>query len=139
MKRGAAQRGISLIEVMAGMALFLVVGAGLAVTTAGTIKANATSNRITAAGALVQDKMEQLRSLDPTSNPADLASGAHVDGLNPMNAGGAKGGIFRRSWTVQANTPVIGVSEVAVTVAWNEASARSVEGVTYVCQSRTCR
>jgi prepilin-type N-terminal cleavage/methylation domain-containing protein len=139
MNRNDAQNGFGLIEVLAAMALFLVIAAGLAATTTGTIRANALSNRITEAAALVHDKVEQLRSLDPTTNPADLASGSHADPLNPMDSGGARGGLFRRSWTVRANTPVIGVSEVTVTVAWNDARTQSVEGVTYVCQSRECR
>ncbi len=132
------QSGFGVLEVLAAIVLFLVVAAGLAATTVGSIKANSTSNEITTAGALVHDKIEQFRALDPDTAPADLTPGYHADPKNPLTHLGERGGIFERSWEVTPNTPAIGVSEVAVTVTWNGPETRSLMGVTYVCARSSC-
>jgi len=138
MKQIGTQRGLSVLEVMVAITLFLVIAAGLASTTVGSIRANATSRDLTAAAALVHDKMEQFRALDPAANPADLAAGSHNDPLNPVNALGQAGGIFNRSWAVVANSPTLGVSQVTVTVTWRDPAPRTLVGVTYVCRTTTC-
>jgi prepilin-type N-terminal cleavage/methylation domain-containing protein len=130
--------GFALLEVLAAITLFAVVAAGLAATTIGTVKANNVSRQTAAATALMHDKLEQLRSLDPTTNPADLVAGSHNDPLNPLTATGQAQGTYTRTWTVNRNTPKIGVAEIIVTVAWNSPVARAVTAVTYVCQTATC-
>jgi prepilin-type N-terminal cleavage/methylation domain-containing protein len=132
------QNGFSLMEVLASIAMFSVVAAGRAATTVGTIKSNAVSKEITVAAALLHDKVEWLRALDPAANPPDLTAGSHSDPLNPMTPLGQSGGTFNRSWVVTVDSPALGISLVVVTVAWNGTEPRSVTGVTYVCRSRTC-
>lgn len=139
MNRMRTQHGLTMLEVMVAITLFLVIAAGLASTTIGSIRANATSKDLTAAAALVHDKIEQFRALDPAVNPADLTAGFHSDPLNPLNALGQTGGIFHRSWAVAANSPTFGVSQVAVTVTWRDPTPRTLVGVTYVCRTTTCR
>lgn len=130
--------GLSMIEVMFGISLFAVIAAGLASTTISTVKANATSKEIATAAALVHDKIEQFRALDPAAAPADLTAGQHNDPQNPLTPLGDAGGIFQRAWVVTPNTPTLMVSRVVVTVSWNGPAPYSLSGVTYVCQSRTC-
>lgn len=132
------RNGFAMLEVLAAMTLFTVVAVGLATTTAGAIKATTASKQATAATALVHDKLEQLRALDPTTNPADLAPGVHSDPLNPLTATGEGQGMYTRAWSVTPNTPRIGLSEVAVTVSWPGPVARAVTAVTYVCRTATC-
>ncbi|MBI4517685.1 MAG: prepilin-type N-terminal cleavage/methylation domain-containing protein [Deltaproteobacteria bacterium] len=132
------ERGYTVIEVLAAISIFAIVATGLSTTTAGTLKANGTSRRVAAATSLVQDKVEQLRALDPTTNPGDLTAGAHTDALNPITPLGQAGGKFTRSWTVIANTPKYGLSQVVVTVSWSNPESRSVVGVTYVCRTALC-
>lgn len=139
MNRMETQSGLSMLEVMVAITLFLVIAVGLATTTIGSIRANATSRHLTAAAALVHDKIEQFRALDPAANPTDLAAGFHSDPFNPVNALGQTGGIFNRSWTVAVNSPTFGVSQVAVTVTWRDPTPRTLVGVTYVCRTMTCR
>lgn len=138
MTRLARTGGMSLLEVMVAVALFSTVAAALGVATAGTIRANGTSRLAAAAAALVYDKFDQLRALDPATAPADLGAGAHVDPRNPLTALGAAGGIYTRTWTVTANTPRSGLAEVVVRVAWQDTAPRSIQGVAYVCTSATC-
>ncbi len=138
MTRFRGDAGLSMIEVMIGISLFALIAAGLASTTVAAIRANNTSKQITAAAALVQNKLEQLRSLDPAAAPADLTPGTHTDPGNPLTPLGGGGGSFTRTWQVTSNTPVLKVSRVAVTVSWTVPVASSVTGVTYVCETRTC-
>ena len=91
-----------------------------------------------AASALVQDKIEQLQSLDPTTNPADLTAGTHQDPGNPLTASGVAGGQFVRSWRVTRNSPGLGLAQVIVGVTWSTAGGHSMNGVTYVCITSTC-
>lgn len=139
MKPLRSQRGISMLEVLAGLTIFAVVSAGLAATTIGTIRSNTTSREITTASALIHDKIEQFRALDPAANPADLSAGSHTDPANPLTPLGDAGGSFQRSWVVTANTPKLGVSRVVVSVSFAAPAPYTLSGVTYVCQTRDCK
>jgi type II secretory pathway pseudopilin PulG len=131
-------RGLSSLEVLVGLALFAVVAAGLGVASVGATRTNSTSNNVSVASALIYDKIEQLRALDPSANPADIAAGTHTDASSPMTPLGAPGGRFTRTWVITPNTPRVGLSEAVVTVTWNESSPRSARGVTYICSSASC-
>jgi prepilin-type N-terminal cleavage/methylation domain-containing protein len=128
----------SLLEVLASIAVFSIVAAGLTAATVGSIRANGTSRDASAAAALVQNKIEQLRSLDPAANPLDLRGGFHLDPITPMDYLGQAGTKFRRTWAVTPASPTRGLAEVVVTVSWTAPIARSVSAVTYVCQTSTC-
>ncbi len=139
MKLKNNQSGFSLLEVLSSMTVFAIAAAGLASTTISTTKSNSTSRHTTVAIALIQDKIEELRSMDPTTNPADFAGGSHADASNPMTALGAAGGAYTRTWQVNLNTPAIGLSEVVVTVAWNSPDGpRSLSAVTFICRTASC-
>ena len=132
------QDGISLLEVLAGITLFAVVSVGLATTTISTIQANTASREMTTAAALIHDKMEDIRALDVSANPADLTAGTHQDPANPLTPLGAAGGTFTRSWVVTSNSPSLNISRVEVTVSFKTPEPRTMTGVTYVCRRRTC-
>ena len=138
MTRRPNQRGMSLIEVLAAVTIFAIIAAGAAVGTITTIKGNTASRSVTAAAALIHDKMEQLRALAPAANPADLRAGEHTDPNNPLTELGVRGGRYQRTWTVTANSPRRGLSEVVVTVTWNDGVRRVLRSATYVCRSATC-
>jgi type II secretory pathway pseudopilin PulG len=125
--------------VLAALTVFAVVAAGAATATISTTRGNAASRYATAAAALIHDKMEQLRALDPALNPADLTTGAHNDPLNPISDVGAAGGIYTRSWTVTRNSPRKGIADVRVTVSWNAPATRTLTSATYVCLTPTCK
>ena len=132
------QQGISLLEVLASVTLFALIASALMASTVGSVKSNSVSRNIAAASTLIYDEIERFRALDVGVPQADLTPGYHADPLNPMNPLGQAGGMFTRTWTVTSNTPKIGVSQVVVTVAWNNPESRSVSGVTYVCSTPTC-
>ncbi len=138
MKRVAGNRGFGVVEILIAVAIFSVVSAGLLTTTVGATRGNLHSRNLGTASALVYAKVEQLRALDPATNPVDIVAGDHDDPLNPMTATGQANGKFTRSWTVTEDVPRHGVSEVVITVSWPGVGASSVRGVTYVCYTPTC-
>lgn len=138
MNRLRQQGGLGIIEVLIAILFFSLVAAGLLRTTVGATRGNLRSKSLGAASALIYDKVEQLRALDVSTNPADLTEGHHVDALNPMTATGGVGGTFTRAWDVTTHVPRHGVSEVVITVSWPGMGSPSVRGVTYVCNTTTC-
>jgi hypothetical protein len=126
------------LEVISSVTLFAVAAAGLSAGTVANIRGNSSSRAASTASALIHDQIETLRALDPTTNPADLAAGAHQDALNPIDGLGRSGGAFDRSWIVNPDTPRVGVSEVVVTITWHDPILRSMSGVTFVCRTDTC-
>ena len=84
------------------------------------------------------DGLEQLRALDPSTNPAALTAGSHFDANYMITATGAAGGKFLRQWTVTRDSPAPGLSTVAVSVTWTDGSTRTVRVTGFVCQSLTC-
>jgi len=138
MTRLHCEGGLSLLEVLAALTVFAIVAAGAAAGTIATIRGNSASRCATVAAALIQDKIEQLRSLDPSTNPGDLTAGTHNDTRNPMTELGQAGGMFNRSWTIVTNSPRLGLAEAKVTVTWKDPQARSLSSATYLCLSATC-
>jgi type II secretory pathway pseudopilin PulG len=132
------EAGLSTVEILAGIAIFALVAAGSMVLSIGSMKATTTSRQATAAATLIYDKVDQLRSLDPAASPADLAAGTHSDPLNPLTENGQTGGRFTRTWSVSEDSPEIGLSEVVITVQWDDYGPRSVRGTTYVCRRAAC-
>ena len=136
MMRRCRPQGFSVVEVMASLTLFALVAAAVGTTSMGTIRYNLRSRDSTSAAALVQDKIEGFRALDPGA--ADLTPGSHQDRFSTMDALGHSGGKFSRSWTVTADSPRRGLAMVVVTVRWQDSGERSMTGVTYVCRTPTC-
>ncbi len=138
MTRKTDAAGFSVLEVLAGISIFSLVAAGLAANSIAAIKSNRISRGLSVAATLAQDKLEQLRALDPSTNPADLTAGFHADPSNPLSATGQTGGPYTRRWTVTADTPSLGLATVVVTVSWTEGATRTVRMVGYLCSSQAC-
>jgi len=138
MKRRRAQRGTSLIEVLAALGLFTVAAAALTKTTVASMRANVQSREAAGAVALLTDKLEQLRSLDPADAGDELAEGTHADPLNPLDVYGTSGGDYERTWSVTRDSPRRGIAEVTVTVAWDDGQPHEVNAVALICQTSTC-
>ena len=117
------QRGFTLIEIIAAVSVFAVVVVGVSPTLLGARKYAELSKNQSIATALAQDKIEELRVSSTVSNGSD----------GPLQPSGASGGIFSRTWTVLANSPVSNVNCVVVTVTWPERpNTSSVRLVTLV-------
>jgi len=138
MKSLASQKGISSIEVVVALGLFAITAAGLAATTMSMTQQSTRIKIATAATALVEELVEQLRALDPATKPWQLQPGVYNDPNNPLTAAGVTGGQFVRSWTVTANTPALGIARVEVQVQFTGPARFTALGVTYLCTTATC-
>ncbi len=110
MKRVQAQSGASFIEVLAAVSVFSIVVIGLSPALLSARKVAELGKNQSIATALAQDKIEQLRVSSTVSSGSD----------GPLQPNGASGGIFSRSWTVSADSPIDNVNRVTVTVTWRE-------------------
>lgn len=111
--------GFTLIEVLVSMFIFSIAILGLAVGATSIMRANQTALYATIATNLAQDKLEELKaktagSINTTGSPENNIS---VSGV-PVK--------FNRSWTVTANSPAAGVTQIAVTVSWTDYIAHSL-------------
>ena len=118
-------KGFTLLEVLIAMCLLAIAMMGLATLQSRGIRGNNLGNRTTQAIALAQDKLEQLIN---ASRSQAITAGAE----NNIDETGTGSGIFRRSWTVQNDTPVNNAQTITVTVGCNSSAWRqdlSVNGV----------
>ena len=109
--------GFSLVEALVATSLLALVSLGFAVGADRAVRYNVYSRSLAAATTLAHDKLEGLQS--KVSTDADLTAGAHTDTANPLNANGATGGAYTRTWNVTNNTPASGLKTIAVTVTWS--------------------
>ena len=159
MRRLARQTGFSLVEVLSAIGLFSIIALGLSTSTISNMQLNSRSKTIAAANALLQNKIEQIRLLQPVlygdPNLIGLMIGqtypnsTYPDTPNPIDEFGntGTGGTFTRQWTVSGvpqyyNGTQVGIRpgivEVVVTVSWTSRFPGSVSDVTYACISPTC-
>jgi len=107
-------RGFTLIEVLISMTIFSIAILGLAIGASSVMRANQTSYFSTIAVSLAQDKLEELKA-----NPGSLGSGcptAPCENPKPTHDGVA----FTRTWVVDPDFPVDGVSRIDVQVDWTD-------------------
>jgi hypothetical protein len=149
MQRLGSTDGVTFVEVLAALGLFSVVAVGLTTSIVSDTKLGNQSRVVAAGAALAQDKIEQLRMIQPVANtiPADLTVGTHVDPSDPMTWLGGTRGTLTRTWNVTGvpqylNNAVVGVRpgivQVAVTVSWSTPASGSITNVTFACTSTTC-
>ena len=128
--RQLGQSGSSLIESVIAVAVFLSVTLGFAGSTLHASRKAHVSRAVAEGTTLAFDKLEELRTRVLTH--ADLTSGAHTDTLNPLQPTGVRGGIYTRTWTVTADSPIDGMKRIEMRVAWPErGGAQTLTLVTY--------
>jgi len=107
-------RGFTLLETFVALVILGFSLAGLSMLMIGNFQTGREGRRFTAAGALAQQKIEDLRA----TGYAAAASSATTESLTET---GAVSGvtIFSRSWTV-ANGATAGTKDVTVTLGWSD-------------------
>lgn len=101
--------GFTLIEVLVSMGIFGFTFLALAAGATTIMRANQTSHLNTTATTLAQDKLEELKAV----NPANITSGGPV--IDTIS-----GVTYTRTWAVTTNSPVVGVKQIDVTVSWSD-------------------
>src|SRR2546428_11359842 len=133
-RRRSARRGSGGFSLIEALAAAVFVGVALLAFAANSISLTRTeksADSTSAAHALAQQKLEQLRSLP--LDAAQLAAGNYNDDSNPLKTDGTNGGIFTRAWTVSgANTPSLGLRTVTVQVTWRDPRQHTTRLAAYV-------
>jgi prepilin-type N-terminal cleavage/methylation domain-containing protein len=111
--RARARGGYNLLEVLIGMVVLAIGLVSAFELTMMTSRLVQRSQFLAQATALAEYKLEELRNADYDT----IATGA--DG-STLDALGNNGGIYTRSWTVQADAPATGLKTVAVHVTWSQ-------------------
>jgi prepilin-type N-terminal cleavage/methylation domain-containing protein len=105
-------RGFTLLETTVALLILAFALAGAASLTKSNVRSNAQARYFSAAGALAQQKLEDLRAGGYTA----AASSAANEALN--ESGGTAGTtLFSRSWVV-ANGALAGTKDITATVSW---------------------
>ena len=130
--------GFSLLEAVAATAFLAVALMAFAANTIWLTHDEKSADSTSAAHALAQQKLEELRSLP--LGAAEVATGAYTDPANPLGADGTAGGAFTRTWTVSANnTPTLGLRTVTVRVSWRDTRSHITALAAYIrCSTIPC-
>jgi Tfp pilus assembly protein PilV len=121
--RARSQDGASFIELLAAVSVFTLTVAGLSPALLSARKAADLGKNQSIATTLAEDKIEEIRASGIGACTNDTS----------LQADGSSGGIFNRTCTQTTNTPISGVSRVAITVSWRDRPAtNSVTLVTLV-------
>jgi prepilin-type N-terminal cleavage/methylation domain-containing protein len=107
---GLGNTGYSLLETLVAIAIFSIAAVALTSSLTLGIRTSHASERFTQATILAQDKLEVL-----CARPATRVSGTD----SPQTG-------FTRTWTISADTPQIGVTQIDVTVSWIDYLPRTI-------------
>lgn len=113
MKVISNQRGFTLLELLIALVILAIGLLGLAGLHVTAIQGNVSGFKISTASAVAQQRIEELKALDPSS--AILNEGNYNDGNVTV-----QGVIYNRSYAIQDDTPVTGTSTITLTVTWVE-------------------
>jgi prepilin-type N-terminal cleavage/methylation domain-containing protein len=115
-KKRKSDKGFTLVEVMIGMAIFVIGYMAVASMQMMTIKGNTSARKTTEAATLAADRLETLIVL-----PYD-----NIDSGGPVTQGA-----YTVSWQVADDTPLPNTKTITVTVSWQHGGLRNFEA-TYV-------
>jgi len=134
-----AARGFSLLEAVAATAFLAVALMAFAANTIWLTRDEKSADSTSAAHALAQQKLEQLRST-PLGAPEVAAGIIRNDPANPLRADGTAGGNFTRKWQVSGNNqPTFGLRTVTVTVSWTDSQFHKTTLAAYIrCSTIPC-
>ncbi len=102
------QHGVSLLEVLAAMALFALVASGIAALATQSMVRTGQNRHATAAALLAQREMERIRALPYAS----------VGGAGGSTSAVVQGQTYTISSVVQSDTPAANMSQITTTVSW---------------------
>ncbi|MDY6863534.1 MAG: type IV pilus modification protein PilV [Thermodesulfobacteriota bacterium] len=103
-------KGFTLLEVLIALTILSIGLLGMAQMQIIAIRSNSYAFRFSEASAIVQDKLEELKSLDYlNATDLDAASSPHTE----------TEGLFTKTWTVVDNQPTNNMKTVNIEVSWD--------------------
>lgn len=134
-----SEKGFTLVEILISMVILGIAFMGLANMQLSSINSNSNSSQLTRAIILAQDKMEEIKSLNPDhpdladTNPENNGnlrqsiepedsdhkeSHVEVKGESTQSVPDLHYGSYTRIWNIADNTPLPGKKTVVVIVTW---------------------
>lgn len=107
-------KGFTLIEVLISMAIFSIGVLAVASMQSWSVRNTSSGNILTMAANLARAQMETLKSVSDVTTLTNSASPN-----NPIDADGNPGGIFTRTWAINAVPGITGCRQIDVTVGWS--------------------
>src|SRR5438874_777020 len=131
--------GFSLLEAVAATAFLAVALMAFAANTIWLTHDEKSADSTSAAHALAQQKLEQLRNMP--LGATEVATGSYVDPANPLGADETTGGAFTLTWTVSpSNSPTYGLRTMTVKVSWRDTRLYLITLPAYIrCSTIPCR
>ena len=106
---GTYLRAISLIEVIISILLFSIVAFSISAGITQMLRADTTSEKLTQAAILAQDKLEERAA-----------------GFGPRSGTDSPRPGFRREWSTNASAPPSRTARVTVSVSWTDSQDRTI-------------
>jgi type IV pilus assembly protein PilV len=110
--RDRSQQGFTMIEVLIALLVLMVGMAGILSLQLTSMKATGFSRHATEASSLIEDKVEDLRTV-PLTSPRFATGSDRVDARGVADSTG----LYNRTWTI---TPQTDTTIITVSVEWNE-------------------
>ena len=133
-RRDRSEDGFTLLEVLFALTILGVGILAIGLAQLSSLKMSAKSRSLSQAMYIAQEQLDLFMAMpvtDPTFTTAvnDLpdplgpitAFGNYAGGANEGNGDARDGITFTRSWTVQPNTPGLGLTQITVFVSWDSA------------------
>ena len=116
-----AQDGFTLIEVMVALAIMSIGVLSIGIAQLSALRLSSMSNRLSQAMYLAEEQMEIFRSMPwgPTFSAAVVDFPDPQGPITPVQGDSAQ---FSRSWTLTPNAPPHGLTEITITVVWNNST-----------------
>lgn len=111
----ATSLGFSLIEVLASLFLFSVLALSISASITSALRADTSSEHLTQATILAQDKLEELSAGFGARSGSDIPRPG-----------------FARTWTMAASTPAGGPARAEVSVSWTDSQAHTISVATII-------
>ncbi len=125
----SSTKGFTLVEFLAATAILSIGLLALINMQVTAIRGNQENKEAGRAIMLAEEKIEELKGMPFSS----LNLGSYQDPQNPLNGSGQSGGIFHRSWNIQAFEGSSLMKAVTVSVSWTlKGKTRSVVNSTVV-------
>ncbi len=114
-------QGFTLIEVMIALSIMSVGVLSIGMAQLSALKLSTMSSRLSQGMYLAEEQMETFRSMPWGATFTTAAANVPDPGglITPVQGDSAQ---FNRSWTITPNAPPHGLTEITVTVVWNNAN-----------------
>ncbi len=113
--------GFTLIEVMIALTIMSVGVLSIGMAQLSALKISSMSSRLSQGMYLAEEQLETFRSMPwgPTFTAAVVDFPDPQGPITPVQGDSAQ---FSRSWTITPNAPPHGLTEITVTVVWNNSN-----------------